>query len=112
VSDAETRRREAIARDTGRSSTKRSSSSSSSSAAAAAAGKKRSSLSSLSAGANDRKVPPNARNARGGQDRNADGSKRDPKDPARQPRNRAVLPGSVIYTQQAKDEWDSKTWDL
>jgi len=37
---------------------------------------------------------------------NLDGSRRDPKAPDRQPRNKAVLPGSVLYTQQAKDDWD------
>jgi hypothetical protein len=42
----------------------------------------------------------------GGRSVNPDGSRRDPKAPDRQPRNRAVLPGSALYTQQAKDAWD------
>ena len=42
----------------------------------------------------------------GGRNKNPDGSVRNPTDPARQPRNRAVLPGSKVYTQIAKDQWD------
>jgi len=43
---------------------------------------------------------------RGGRKQNRDGSARDPKAPDRQPRNRAILPGSKLYTKQAKDAWD------
>eukprot|EP00606_Chrysophyceae_sp_TOSAG23-5_P000655 GSChrysophyteH2.ASY1.ANO1.802.1 assembled CDS len=45
--------------------------------------------------------------ALGGQNLNPDGTARDPTDLNRFPRNRAVLPGSRVYTQSEKDKWDN-----
>ena len=47
----------------------------------------------------------------GGHDRNPDGSIRNPTDPARMPRNRAVLPGSNVYTHKAKKDWDNRNFE-